>query len=225
MRNIVLIDGSPKVNEPSTSKYLVDAIGGQIHEAAAHKTFINVRQSIKKHKTPDDFAVIAQADAIIVVFPLYIFCMPGILTRYLEDYYKYYLEHQQTAKKPKVYAVVNCGFPEPGINLEAVRVIRSFSQHISGQFRCGVLIGGGAMLREAANAPFMKKTMKSLNDAFAVLIGDMASENLKDIDNINISMNFPRRLYMFMGDRGWKGLVRKNGLSKKDIYRRPYENK
>lgn len=223
MRKIVLIDGSPKVNEPSTSKYLVDAIGSQIDETAAHKTFINVRQSIKKHKTMDDFAVIAQADAIIIIFPLYIFCVPGILMRFLEDYYKYYLEHEQTAAKPKVYAVVNCGFPEPGINLEAIRVIRSFSQHINAQFRCGVLIGGGAMLREAANAPFMKKTMKSLNDALAVIAEDIGSTNSKDIDNFNISMNFPRRLYLFMGDRGWKGLARQNGLRKKDIYKRPYQ--
>ena len=222
MRNIVLIDGSPKVNEPSTSKFLADAIASRIDESAAHKTFINVRQSIKKHNTQDDFAVISQADAIIVVFPLYIFCLPGILMRYLEDYYQYYLEHEPTAAKPKVYAVVNCGFPEPGINLEAVRVIRSFSQHINAQFRCGVLIGAGPMLREATNAPFMKKTMQSLNDAFAAIVRDSESTDLKDIANFNIAMNFPRRLYLFMGNRGWKGLALKNGLKKKDLYKRPY---
>lgn len=223
MRNIVLIDGSPKVNEPSTSNYLVEAIGSQIDEASAHKTFINVRQSIKKHKTLDDFAVIAQADAIIIVFPLYIFCLPGILMRFFEDYYQYWLEHEQTAAQPKVYAVVNCGFPEPGINMEAIRVISSFSRHINAQFRFGVLIGGGGMLREAANAPFMKKTMKSLHDAFAAIAEDIGSADLKDIDNFNIFMNFPRRLYLFMGDRGWKGLARRNGLSKKDLYKRPYQ--
>ena len=89
------------------------------------------------------------------------------------------MEHEQTAVKMKVYAVVNCGFPEPGINLEAVRVIRSFSQHINAQFRCGVLIGGGAMLREARNAPFMKKSIKSLNDAFAAIARDIESADLK----------------------------------------------
>ena len=82
MRNIVLIDGSPKINEPSTSQYLVDTIGSQIDEFTAHRVFINVRQSIKKHKTMDDFAAISKADAIIVVFPLYIFCLPGILMRF-----------------------------------------------------------------------------------------------------------------------------------------------
>jgi hypothetical protein len=64
-----------------------------------------------------------------------------------------------------------------------------------------VLIGAGAMLREASNATFMKKTMKSLNDAFAAIAGDIESTELKNIDNFNIAMNFPRRLYLFMGGK------------------------
>jgi hypothetical protein len=59
--------------------------------------------------------------------------------------------------------------------------------------------------------------------AFAAVLADIESTNSKGIDNFTIFMNFPRRLYLFMGDRGWKGLARRNGLSKKDLYKRPYQ--
>lgn len=225
MRNIVLINASPKNNEPSVSEYLVDALENQIDMATANKYFINIRQSIKKYKTQEDFAAISKADAIIIIFPLYIFCLPGILMQFLEDYQKFYTEQGKAAGNAKVYAIVNCGFPESGINLEAVRVIRSFCNHVNMQFRFGVLIGGGGMLLGARNAPFMKKTMQNLTNAFLTIVQDIEREDFKNIDNINIAMNFPRRLYLFMGDRGWLTLARKNGLKKKDIYKTPYRYK
>jgi hypothetical protein len=221
MKNIVLINGSPKVNETSTSKFLAEALGARIDPATANQSFINIRQSISRHRTEQDFATISKADTIIIAFPLYIFCLPGILIRFLEDYYNFYLENGRV-ENTKVYAIVNCGFPEPGINLEAVRVIRSFCRHIKADFRFGILIGGGGMLLEARDAPFMRKTIKELEQAFASIVEDIAGDALQAMDNINIAMNFPRRLYFFMGHRGWVSLARKNGLKKKDLYRRPY---
>lgn len=142
--------------------------------------------------------------------------------RFLEDYHKFYIQHGKAAVNAKVYAIVNCGFPEPEINLEAVRVIRSFCHHVNAHFRFGVLIGGGGMLVGAKNAPFMKKSIRNLNDALLTIAKDIESNDLIIVDNIKIAMNFPRRLYLFMGDRGWHALARKNGLKKKDLYKRPY---
>lgn len=222
MRNIVLINGSPKLNEPSASEYLLSLVGSQIDEANINKIFINVRQSIKQHKTQEDFVTISKADALIIAFPLYVFCMPGLLTRFLEDYHSFYIEHGMTSNSTKVYAIVNCGFPEPGINLEAVRVIRSFCHHVNAHFRFGILIGGGPMLLDANDAPFMKKTIKNLNDAFLNIATDIKSNDMKSLGNIDIGLNFPRRLYLFMGNRAWFALARKKGLKKKDLYKRPY---
>jgi len=74
----------------------------------------------------------------------------------------------------------------------------------------------------ARDASIMKKTLRRLNDAFAAIVRDIESDDLENPENFYIAMNFPRRLYLFMGDRGWYALARKNGLSKKDLYRRPY---
>lgn len=209
--------------EESSSNLLAQMAGNILKGPGITQTFIDVRQSITQHQTHRDFESLAKADAVIIVFPLYIFCLPGILMRFLEDYYHYAVEHNNSCS-PKIYAVVNCGFPEPGINLEAVRVIKSFSRHIHAHFRFGILIGGGGMLLEAKDASFMKKNFHHLNQAFFKIIQDLLKDNLEEAENINIKMNVPRRLYLFMGNLSWLFLARKNGLKKKDLYRKPYES-
>lgn len=222
MKNIVLIDASPKVNEKSVSEFLLRIAEKRLEADGVHQTFINVRQSIAGHKTPEDFATLSQADAVIIAFPLYVFCLPGILMRFLEDYYKFYTESGISKGHAKVYAIVNCGFTEPEINLEAIRVIRSFCRHINADFRFGVLIGSGGMMLAAKEAPFLKKTLHKLDKAFLAIAQDIQNNDCVNTDNIYIAMNFPKRLYFFMGDRGWISAASKNGLKKKDLYRKPY---
>ena len=89
-KNIVLINGSPTINEESVSGYLVSMLSDRIGANGGSKIIINVRQSLTHHQTQSDFDIISKADAIVIVFPLYIFCLPAMLTRFLEDYYHYY---------------------------------------------------------------------------------------------------------------------------------------
>ena len=224
MKKVVLVSASPKINELSVSKEFLGMAGNHINVDVSSKTFIDVRKSISTHKLSKDFATLSQADVIIISFPLYVFCMPGILTRFLVDYYNYYTVGANVRNKVKVYAIVNCGFIEPEINLEAVRVIKSFSQHINAEFRFGILIGGGPMMFAAKNAPFMKKAVQKLSDAFSSIAEDIKHENSSKMDHIYIGVNFPfsRRLYYFMGGRGWISSARKNGLQKRDLYKKPY---
>lgn len=221
-KNIVLISASPKINEESVSGYLVSMLGDRIGNDGVNKTIINVRQSLTKHQTQNDYDVISKADAIVIVFPLYIFCVPAMLTRFLEDYYHYYSETGKVTGSPKIYAIVNCGFPEAEINREAVRVIRSFSRHINAEFRFGILIGSGGMLLGAKGAPFMKKALIKLQNAFDEIKDDYLSDGHQNIEEVLINVNFPRRLYFFMGDRGFISAAHKNHLTKKDMLCKPY---
>ena len=224
MKNVVLVSASPKINEKSVSKQFLQMAGSQIDSTESNKTFIDVRKSITSHNLSEDFEALSKADAIIISFPLYVFCMPGMLTRFLIDYYNYTTKNGNARNNVKVYAIVNCGFPEPEINLEAVRVIKSFSQHINASFRFGVLIGGGPMMFAAKDAPFMKKAVQKLSDAFLSIAADINDQNFAEMDSINIGIKFPlsRRLYFFMGNRGWISMARKNGLQKKELYKKPY---
>jgi hypothetical protein len=223
MKNIVLINASPKMtNESSLSNYLIQNLAKGFENLSTRQSFINIRQSITKRTIGDDFAKIANADAVIIVFPLYYFCLPGILMRFLEDYQQFILTKKIFPNAQKIYAIINCGFPEPEINLEALRVIESFCKHIKVHFRCGVMIGGGGMLIEQKDAPFLKKTHRQLNEAFLKIITDIQRNDFGKIDNISIKVNFPRKLYLFMGGLGWTFLARKNGMKKRELYQKPY---
>ena len=91
-----------------------------------------------------------EADALLIVFPLYFFCLPGMLTQYLDDYAQFI---GVKGKTQKVYTIVNCGFPEPEINTEAIRVMQSFSRHVGASFRFGIGFGSGGMILGAQQAP------------------------------------------------------------------------
>jgi multimeric flavodoxin WrbA len=222
MKNIVFLSASPKAEEESATGLLVEMAGDRIEDGVAVKTFIDVRQSFKKHSTLEDFEKMSKADALVIAFPLYVFCMPGILTRFLQDYYQYIMESGKSSGRLKVYAIVNCGFPEPGINIEAVRVIRSFSSHIGARFRFGILIGGGGILVGQKGKSVMKKTVRKLNNAFTEIATDISSELPTAVENIHIDTGISRFLYLFIGNLSWPWLARKNGLKKKDMYRQPY---
>lgn len=221
MKNIVFINGSPKIGEPSTSRHLIDIASNHFNDA--NRIIIDVQKSMVNHSTQKDFEVIMNADAVIVSSPLYMFGLPGMLIRYLEDLHTFCMQRGIPEKGPKVYAIVNSGYPEPEVNLEAVRVIQSFSRHINAQFRFGVLVGGGPLLLSMGNSSATKKPLNSLKEAFAAISEDIGRDVLQNIDNFTIPISFPRRLYLFMGGRAWLPMAKKNGLKKSDLYRKPYQ--
>lgn len=220
-KNVVLISASPKSGEPSVSEFLVSMTAGSLPDDMRISK-IDVRRSISQKETERDFEAMLEADAIVFAFPLYFFCLSGMFMRFLQDFAAYCEQHSGKARSPKVYAAINCGFPEPEINGEALRVVKSFCNHTGASFRFGILIGGGGMLLGAKDAPFMKKAMTKLNEALSLIAQDIAGSDMLPIDDITISVNFPRKIYFFGGNLGWVQMAKKYGLKKKDLYARPY---
>lgn len=226
LKKVVLINGSPKpANNKSASEFLISLQEDCLKAAGAETSQINARNSVLKGKEKEDFEKMNRADAVIFTFPLYVFCLPGVLMRYLQDYYEILANDKVRREGVKIYAVVNCGFPEADINEEAVRVIQSFSKHIGADFRFGVMIGAGGMLLGAMEAPFMKKTRAAMEAAFQKISNDIMGAEPVVPENIRIESAVPRRMYYFFGNRGWYGSARKYKLKKKDLFRQPYLNK
>jgi multimeric flavodoxin WrbA len=222
VKEMTLISASPKVGEPSVSDWLsgharslIEGDGISIHQ-------INVRNSIAKNTKGADYETMLTSDALVFIFPLYIFCLPGIMIRYLQDFYTYFKSSREHSKISKVFCAVNCGFPEDEINAEAVRVIKSFSGKINAEFRFGLMIGGGGMLLGAADAPFMKKTLSVIDRALMQMKTDMLTDSSAPVRDIQTRANFPRRLYFFGAGQGWRSMAKKNKLRNKDLYATPY---
>lgn len=225
MKNIAFIYGSPKMDKFSCSREFLGSVMAKFDDSY-NKIYIDVPKSIINNSENDDFQKLINADALILCFPLYFYCLPGVLMRFLQDYYKFYNENSNHKEGVKIYAIVNCGFPEANICTEAVRVIESFSRHIHADFRFGIMSGCGGMMIGAKNAPFMKETENRLDTSFSAIEEDILTENKADEKYISISIPvsgfFKKRLfYSFMGHM-WNSDAVKNGLKKADIYRRPY---
>ncbi len=219
IRNFVVINGSPKTTERSVSGALAQKAQARFQAAGLKTHVIHVRRSLKDPACGNDYHTMRAADGLLLIFPLYYFCVPAMLMRFLEGYAAR-LAHSGGLPRPqRIYALVNCGFPEPDINGEAIRVIQSFCRHVGASFRFGVSIGGGSLITEASEAPFMKKAVAQLDAAFSHMALDTPS------DHASIPVPIPQRFYLFMGNRGWFGMARKNGLKKKDLYARPYQQK
>lgn len=219
MKKMIILSASPKKGEPSVSNLLSNMAKEQLSGKDIQADIINVR-TLTGQSCTTTYDAMREADGLLIIFPLYIFCMPGMLTRFLEDYAQYI---GSQGKPQKVYTIVNCGFPESEINEEAIRVIQSFSRHIGACFRFGVSFGSGSLIMGAKEAPFMKKPMKTLSNAFDLMAKDINDEQLPSLENVNINVGFPRRLYYFAGNFGWRKLAKQNGLKKSDLYRRPYQ--
>ena len=221
-KEIILVTASPRPAVQTTSAFLADRLEKQMSRDGVRVGRIDARQSLSGGHAEADFEAMRRADAWVLIFPLYFFCLPGLLMRFLQDFHRYQQEHGGILRKAKVYAVVNCGFPEPGINDEAVRVVARFAEKTGAAFRFGVRIGGGPMLHEAQNAPFVKNLLQRLDDAFARVRDDALSDLPGPAESLSVAPRFPRKLYFLMGGRGWVHVARRNGLEKKDLYRKPY---
>jgi multimeric flavodoxin WrbA len=79
-----------------------------MNESNYNKNYIHVTSSINSGKVEEDFKIMSSADAIVFAFPLYVFCLPGVLMRFLEDYYMYLKSSNGYNKDVRVYAVVRC---------------------------------------------------------------------------------------------------------------------
>jgi hypothetical protein len=219
-KRIVILSASPKAPGTAASDLLAETAANVLRGGDADVQVIGVREIYIKKNVSEAYAEMAEADAMLVVFPLYIFCLPGILMRFLQDYQAYAAVRPGGAKNALVYAVINCGFPEPEINEHAALVIGRFAAAVGARFRFGVLIGGGGMI--SYHAPQIKKTLALYGAAVERIKSEIGGGSLMQTENVAILLSIPRWLYFFMGNLGWRIVARKNGVRQRDLRARPY---
>lgn len=221
-KKIVLVSASPKADQDWAVSVLLAKRGESfLRDEQTEVLTIPVRHALLHHETEQAYAQMVQADAIILIFPLYFFCLPAMLTRFLQDFAAAY---PTTTQKSSVSAIVNCGFPEPEINREAMRVVECFAQKTGRVFFGGVMVGCGGMIIGAQSAPFMRPVMEQIEGFFSRVKHDLTT-SIPDAPQItSTSVKFPRSLYFLAGNAGWKSSARKNKLKQTDLYRKPYAN-
>lgn len=221
-RKLVIINGSPKPDSnPSVSEYLSSLAETRIAGDEISIERCSARKSVLSGST-EAYSVMMESVAILIIFPLYFFCLPGLLTRFLQDYTAFVKTQESGCKVPRVYAIVNCGFPEDEINGEALRVVESFCRAIGARWRFGLMVGGGGMLLGAKDAPFMKGVMGTIDEYFSLIKNDIITQKDSELQTMRAYVKFPRKLYFMMGNLGWRMQAKSNGLKPRDLYKKPY---
>lgn len=219
-KQVTIIAGSPKAPGTAVSDKLSQIAAETLGDTQLRAQVFGVGECMKENTTEKAYAAMAQSDAVIVVFPLYVFCLPGITMRFLQDYLAYHKVHA-AGKKQMVYSVINCGFPEPEINEEASRVVARFAAAIGAQYGHGILIGSGGMIGMSVSPA------EKLRDLYRAALRDVQAEikagKAPTKQSVCLETKFPRCLYFLFGHMGWRRWIRRNGKSGKDLYARPYQ--
>ncbi len=217
MKNIVLINGSPRA-EGSASMKMLNQLKSRF-DSDCNITVIEAAKSILHKRQPEDYVGMERADAIVLIFPLYVYCLPGALTEFLVGY----SEYLSGAGKPsgqKIYAVINCGFPESRINNDAAHVVKRFCDEIHAAYRFSVLIGSGGMLQPMKLLPPINAAWKRIGSAFDKIAGDITGT--EEPQDIHIESKVPEKLFFFIAQTNFAFLAKRNGVKGKQLYKQPY---
>lgn len=190
MKSICLVNGSLRGKEASSLAFLQD-IDLRLSAAGYDTTIITVGAKVKDRYPDETLENLTGADAIIFIFPLHNYGLPGALMRLLEDCYRY-IKPVDNHKDTAVYMVVNCAFPRAGETCgEAVRVIRNFCRRLHINWRFAVCVGTGPVVVMTRKVPFLYPRLKK---AYSEIVSDIRSAGRDEKDDYLIKPVIPESI-------------------------------
>jgi multimeric flavodoxin WrbA len=171
MTKVCLVNGSLRGAKAASLQFL-QAVQDRLGAGEFVVRTIVVKAGIGEAHALDTLKALAEADAIVFAFPLFSYTLPGALIRLLEEFYAYARAPGNRVGSPRVYAIVNNGFPQARINEEAVRVITNFCTRLGFQYGFSIAISGGPVTVLTMKAPMLNPRLKR---AFALMARDMKS--------------------------------------------------
>lgn len=204
---IAMINGSPKVNETSSSGELLRELKKCISGEVAYSDYTLRKSVLAEHITKE----LDECSVLVFAFPLYVDGIPSQLLSCLVQ-----LEQVGFANKDIiVYGIVNSGFYEGKQNAIALEILQNWCNKTGLKWGAGVGVGGGGGLAQMTSVPLGKGMKSSLGKAFNTLGESIMS--MSTIENIYISIHLPRWFYKIMAEIGWKTQLKKTGDKTKKL--------
>jgi len=194
MKNICFINGSLRGKEASSLAF-INRVSNTLGNSEFNKEFITVRAKISEAYPEDTVKKIAGADAVIMAFPLFSYGLPGALMRLLEDYSSYISRGNEYKRETRVYVIVNCGFPRPAINEEAVRTVRNFCRRLGLNWRFAVCIASGPVAAVTQKIPLLNLKISSAYRAIAM---DIENSGSRKMENFYIKPVLPEPIILMI---------------------------
>jgi hypothetical protein len=216
---ILLVNGSPR-RAAANSRIVLDALRARLGEGHQYRMLETMAAGSAALEDLD-------ADFVVLAFPLYIDSLHSRLLSWLISYEAMRRGAEASGAAPRkigMIAVANCGFHEGVQNATALRIIENFCAGAGIEWRGGLGIGTGEMLREIKGAPddmFIKRPVSAALDAIASRVGETGAS--ASAGNLYVSHAFPWIAFKAAGHMGWRRQAKANGLGRAAMRARPFE--
>ena len=228
-RRALLIVGSPKTNEPSTSGVLGGYLLDRLKERGWETESLTLRASLNRPEGERELlSSVERARLILLVFPLYADALPYLVTKALAVI----AAHGQASREPsqRLVGIVNSGFPETHQNSVALAICREFAAQSGFMWAGGLALGGGGMIGgqpltgAKRSGPPVQHVIAAL-EMTAVALAEglpVPAEAVSMIAKTRITFALWRSLYVWMGGNGFEKQAAKNGIGKDQLLAQPY---
>lgn len=206
---IALINASPK-KRGSFSNYILNELMPLVKTEADPEI---LSMSLWDDNFFDD---LCSSDALVFAFPLYVDSLPASFLRLLIHF-----EEKLKASPADicVYGIVNAGFLEGHQNRYALEILSHFCRRAKLTWGGGLGIGGGPFLHGMANISWKFSAKRPVYEGLVQLSN--AIKNGQALENdLLITPKIPRKIYMAAANHQWVTEAKKNGLKKKELYKK-----
>jgi multimeric flavodoxin WrbA len=229
-RRALLIVGSPKTNEPSTSGALRGYLLDRLKERGWETESLTLRASLNRPQGESELLLsVERAGLVLLVFPLYADSLPHLVTKALAAI----AANRQPSREPspqRLVAIVNSGFPETHQNAVALAICREFAAQSGFTWAGGLALGAGGMIggepltAAKRSGPPVQRVIAALDMTAAALAEGLPvpAEAIGTIAKSRIPFAVFRWLYVWMGGKGFEKLAAKNGIGKDKLLAQPY---
>jgi multimeric flavodoxin WrbA len=233
VRRALLIVGSPKTNEPSTSSVLGGYVLERLKEQGWETESLTLRASLNREEGQRELlSSVERARLILLVFPLYVDSLPYLVTKALAMISAQRRASPESSQQ-RFVGIVNSGFPETHQNAVALAICQEFTTQCGLAWAGGLALGGGEMVggqtpNEAQRSrPPLKHVFAALDLTAASLAQGLPvpAEAVRMIKKSPIPF-VPSALwhwiYVRIAGKGFEKEAAKNGVSKVGLRARPY---
>lgn len=191
MDKILLINGSPRAPKSNSKRYA--ALFAKAYQGETAYVEIN------KNNHLDICQQLEIYEQVILVFPLYVDCLPVTLLNFLKTW-----EDYPVGTKPTVSVIINCGFFEYQQNHVAVEMIRLFCKQKGLPFGSVLQIGSGEAILDT---PFRRMATGKIRK--------MAKDAAKRNHSVyHITMPIMKSMFIRASTTYWIKYGEKHGITK-----------
>jgi NAD(P)H-dependent FMN reductase len=214
-KNALLLVGSPKPGE-SSSASLGEYLFEGLEKHGVQTRTLKVAKAVRSEEATEElYAAVAEADLVVLSFPLYVDSLPAPAIRALELITARRAGEasgdQGEAAGPAFVAICQSGFAEAGHSAVAVEICRHFAHAAGLEWAGGLVMPEGGMLNSQPMSK-MKGRMRAAVGALDLTADALAAGSPVPDEAVRLMAKpaFPRAAYRLAANWGWRLDARKN---------------